>query len=94
MLPPWHLELYYFGSTVSRELSMHLMDGRVVLGYLTGQPFPVFPLVGPKTLADLQDNLRSVETRLSRADIIYLECGEECDEPSAACIDGPDRISD
>jgi hypothetical protein len=43
--------------------------GQVVLGYLTGQPFPVFPLVGPKILADLQDNLRSVETRLSTADI-------------------------
>jgi aryl-alcohol dehydrogenase-like predicted oxidoreductase len=65
-----------------------LSVGQVVLGYLTGQPFPVFPLVGPKTLADLQDNLRSVETRLSRADIIYLERGEECDEPSAACSDG------
>jgi aryl-alcohol dehydrogenase-like predicted oxidoreductase len=59
-----------------------LSVGQVVLGYLTGQPFPVFPLVGPKTLADLQDNLRSVETRLSRADIIYLESGEERDEPS------------
>jgi aryl-alcohol dehydrogenase-like predicted oxidoreductase len=29
-----------------------LSAGQVVLGYLTSQPFPVFPLVGPKTLAD------------------------------------------
>jgi len=64
-----------------------LSVGQVVLGYLTGQPFPVFPLVGPKTLADLQDNLRSVETRLSRADILYLERGEEHNERSATAID-------
>jgi aryl-alcohol dehydrogenase-like predicted oxidoreductase len=53
-----------------------LSVGQVVLGYLTGQPFPVFPLVGPKTVADLQDSLRSVETQLSAADIHYLEHGE------------------
>ena len=47
--------------------------GQVVLGYLTSQPFRVFPLVGPRTLADLQDSIRCVETRLSSADIRYLE---------------------
>jgi aryl-alcohol dehydrogenase-like predicted oxidoreductase len=52
-----------------------LTVGQIVLGYLTGQPFPVFPLVGPKTLADLQDCLRSVETNLSNEDIGYLEHG-------------------
>jgi aryl-alcohol dehydrogenase-like predicted oxidoreductase len=49
---------------------------QVVLGYLTGQAFPVFPLVGPKTTADLQDCIRAAETRLSSADIFYLEHGE------------------
>jgi aryl-alcohol dehydrogenase-like predicted oxidoreductase len=49
--------------------------GQVVLGFLTGHPFPVFPLVGPKTVVDLQDCLRCVETRLTEADISYLEHG-------------------
>ena len=52
-----------------------LTVGQIALGYLTSQPFPVFPLVGPKTLADLQGCLRSVETQLSNEDIDYLEHG-------------------
>ncbi|MBV8100682.1 MAG: aldo/keto reductase [Verrucomicrobia bacterium] len=52
-----------------------LTVGQVVLGYLRSQPFPVFPLVGPKNLSDLGDCLQSVETRLSAADVLYLEQG-------------------
>jgi aryl-alcohol dehydrogenase-like predicted oxidoreductase len=52
-----------------------LTVGQVVLGYLVSQPFPVFPLVGPKTLADLQDGLRSVEAQLSPSDLFYLDHG-------------------
>jgi aryl-alcohol dehydrogenase-like predicted oxidoreductase len=54
----------------------NLSLGEVVLGYLTGHSFPVFPLVGPKTAPDLQDCLHSVEARLSEDDIFYLEHGE------------------
>jgi aryl-alcohol dehydrogenase-like predicted oxidoreductase len=52
-----------------------LTVGQIVLGYLVSQPFPVFPLVGPKTLADLRACLRSVETQLSASDLFYLEHG-------------------
>ena len=42
-----------------RILRLHrlrgLSVGQIVLAYLTNQPFPVFPLIGPKTLADLQE---------------------------------------
>lgn len=48
---------------------------QVVLGYLTNHPFPVFPLVGPKTLADLEDSLTSVDAKLSAEDLAYLEHG-------------------
>ena len=48
---------------------------QVVLGYLTSQPFPVFPLVGPKNLPDLEDSLRAVEARLSPGELTYLERG-------------------
>jgi aryl-alcohol dehydrogenase-like predicted oxidoreductase len=50
---------------------------QIVLGYLTSQPFPVFPLVGPKTPADLEDILSNVGTKLSKDDLQYLEHGEE-----------------
>lgn len=49
--------------------------GQIVLGYLTNRSFPVFPLVGPKNLADLEESLGSVEAVLSPADIRYLEHG-------------------
>jgi len=50
--------------------------GQIVLGYLTSQPFPVFPIAGPKTLEDLKDCLRSAETKLSQDDLFYLEHGK------------------
>ena len=53
-----------------------LSVGQVVLGYLLNQPFPVFALIGPKTLADLKDSLHSADTKLSSEDIAYLEHGD------------------
>ena len=50
--------------------------GQIVIGYLINQPFPVFALVGPKTLADLKDSLACAETKLSKDDIHYLEYGD------------------
>jgi aryl-alcohol dehydrogenase-like predicted oxidoreductase len=55
--------------------SKGLSVGQIVLGYLTNQPFPVFPLIGPKTLPDLQESLRSAGAMLSRDDLFYLEHG-------------------
>ena len=48
---------------------------QIVLGYLVSQPFPVFPIVGPKTLSDLGDILGSAESDLDPADIVFLEAG-------------------
>ena len=53
-----------------------LSVGQIVIGYLINQPFPVFALVGPKTLADLKDTLACADTNLSKADIHYLEHGD------------------
>ena len=49
--------------------------GQIILGYLTSQPFPVFPLVGPKNLPDLEDSLRCVEAQLSASELAYLAHG-------------------
>jgi len=49
---------------------------QIVLGYLLNQPFPVFPLIGPKNIADLEDSLRCADVLLSQEDIAFLEYGE------------------
>jgi aryl-alcohol dehydrogenase-like predicted oxidoreductase len=48
---------------------------QIVLGYLLNQPFPVFPLIGPKNIMDLEDSLRCAEIALSPEDIAFLEHG-------------------
>ena len=53
---------------------------KLFLGISPANLFRYFPFVGPKTLADLQDSLHSVETRLSEADIFFLERGGERDK--------------
>jgi aryl-alcohol dehydrogenase-like predicted oxidoreductase len=53
-----------------------LSVSQIVLGYLTSQPFPVFPLIGPKTLADLRESIRNAGATLSQAALSYLEYGE------------------
>lgn len=58
------------------QQKMGLSVAQIVLGYLTNQPFPVFPLIGPKTLTGLQESLRSVGAKLSQDDLSYLEHGK------------------
>jgi aryl-alcohol dehydrogenase-like predicted oxidoreductase len=49
--------------------------GQMVIGYLINQPFPVFALIGPKTLANLKHSIRCADTKLSDEDIDYLKGG-------------------
>ena len=53
-----------------------LSVGQIVLAYLTNQLFPVFPLIGPKTLADLQESLSNAGAKLSHGELAYLEQGD------------------
>jgi aryl-alcohol dehydrogenase-like predicted oxidoreductase len=53
-----------------------LAANQIVLGYLLNQPFPVFPLIGPKNTADLEDSLSCANVSLSTEDIVFLERGE------------------
>ncbi|HET9379138.1 MAG TPA: aldo/keto reductase [Chthoniobacterales bacterium] len=46
---------------------------QLVLGYLLNQPFPVFPLIGPKNITDLDDSLKSGDVSLSSEDVAFLE---------------------
>jgi aryl-alcohol dehydrogenase-like predicted oxidoreductase len=53
-----------------------LWVNQIVLSYLLSQPFPVFPLIGPKNLTDLEDSLGCAEASLSTEDIAFLERGK------------------
>ena len=45
---------------------------QIVLGYLLGQSFPVFPIVGPKSVADLEESLSASEVTLTADQVDFL----------------------
>jgi aryl-alcohol dehydrogenase-like predicted oxidoreductase len=59
---------------------LKLSVSQIVLGYLTNQPFPVFPLIGPKTLPDLRESIKNAEATLPEAALSYLEHGKALNE--------------
>jgi aryl-alcohol dehydrogenase-like predicted oxidoreductase len=48
----------------------------VVLGYLQAQPFPTIPIVGCRTVEQLQDSLQATEIKLDAGQVKYLENDE------------------
>jgi aryl-alcohol dehydrogenase-like predicted oxidoreductase len=50
-----------------------LSVSQVVLGYLLSQPFTTIPIVGCRTLAQLQDSLTAAEVKLESDQVAYLE---------------------
>ena len=47
----------------------------VALAYVIAQPFPVIPLIGPRTVGELEDSLSALDIRLSPEQIRWLENG-------------------
>ncbi len=52
-----------------------LTTSQIVLGYLIGQPFPTFPVIGPQNIAQLEDSLAAAEVALTEGQIRFLEDG-------------------
>jgi aryl-alcohol dehydrogenase-like predicted oxidoreductase len=44
----------------------------IVLGYLYAQPFQVIPIIGPNSIATLEDNLQNSDYVLSQAELEFL----------------------
>ncbi len=44
----------------------------IALAYVLHQPFPTFPLIGPRTLAELRSSIKAARIELSPEDISYL----------------------
>jgi predicted dehydrogenase/aryl-alcohol dehydrogenase-like predicted oxidoreductase len=49
----------------------------VALAYVLAQPFPSVPLIGPRTLDELEDSLKALDIKLSAEDVAWLDNGPE-----------------
>ena len=47
----------------------------IALAYVLAQPFPVVPLIGPRTLAELEDSLSALDIRLTPEQVAWLDKG-------------------
>ena len=47
----------------------------IALAYVLAQPFPSIPLIGPRTLGELEDSLRALDVSLSSGDLEWLDSG-------------------
>ena len=47
----------------------------VALAYVLAQPFPSIPLIGPRTLGELEDSLQALDISLSIDDLEWLDGG-------------------
>jgi predicted dehydrogenase/aryl-alcohol dehydrogenase-like predicted oxidoreductase len=47
----------------------------VALAYVLNQPFPTFPLIGPRTLAETHGSLRALDVHLTAEQVAWLENG-------------------
>ncbi|MEJ8307498.1 aldo/keto reductase [Agrobacterium larrymoorei] len=45
----------------------------VALAYVIAQPFPVIPLIGPRTIAELEDSLSALDIKLTPEQVRWLE---------------------
>lgn len=48
---------------------------QIALGYLRGQPFPVVPIVGPQSVAQLDDTLAAASVALTAEQIEFIDRG-------------------
>src|SRR5208283_903049 len=56
----------------SLQFAAGLTMNEIVLGYLLGQPFPTFPIIGPKKVADLEESLKAANAALTAENIAFL----------------------
>ncbi|MFL5015515.1 MAG: aldo/keto reductase, partial [Rhizobium sp.] len=45
----------------------------IALAYVIAQPFPVIPLIGPRTVAELEDSLSALDIKLTPEQVKWLE---------------------
>ncbi|MCS6776992.1 MAG: aldo/keto reductase [Chloroherpetonaceae bacterium] len=76
-----HMVRVYYNDTnwerYRRAQELALQKGcdarHIALAYVLAEPYPVFALIGPATIAELQDSLRALDVALSPRERAYLE---------------------
>lgn len=56
---------------LATELGRHPIH--IALAYVIAQPFPVIPLIGPRTIAELEDSLSALDITLTPEQVRWLE---------------------
>ncbi|KXF75800.1 oxidoreductase [Paramesorhizobium deserti] len=56
---------------LARKLGRHPIH--IALAYVVAQPFPVLPLIGPRTIAELEDSLSALDIELTPEQVRWLE---------------------
>jgi len=67
---PENRERYKRIKTIQSETG--LSTGAIVLGYLLSQPFPIFPIIGPKKNSDLHESFEATKATLSAENLAFL----------------------
>lgn len=79
----WYSEKNFGRRDRAIELASRLGKApiHVALAYVLAQPFPSTPLIGPRTLGELDDSLQALDIALSPDDLAWLDSGS--DQPRA-----------
>jgi len=56
---------------LAQKLGRHPIH--IALAYVIAQPFPVIPLIGPRTIAELEDSLSALDIALTDEQVTWLE---------------------
>lgn len=75
----WYSEKNFGRRDRAIELAQRLGKSpiHVALAYVLAQPFPSVPLIGPRTLDELEDSLKALDIKLSAEDVAWLDNGPE-----------------
>ncbi|AZO20864.1 oxidoreductase [Mesorhizobium sp. M1E.F.Ca.ET.045.02.1.1] len=75
----WYSEKNFGRRDRAIELAKRLGKSpiHVALAYVLAQPFPSVPLIGPRTLDELEDSLKALDIELTAEDVAWLDNGPE-----------------
>ena len=73
------MRVWYSERTERRDRAIELAQKlgkspiHVALAYVLAQPFPVVPLIGPRTLQELDDSLEALDIELTSKQVRWLK---------------------
>ena len=75
LVTTWYNEQNFTRRDRAIELAAQLGKSpiHVALAYVLAQPFPSIPLIGPRTLAELDDSCKALDIRLTPEQVAWLE---------------------